>query len=1060
MTQSKKLIEVAMPVKEISAESVRDKSIRHGHISTLHLWWARRPLPVCRAVVFASLVPDPLDENCPPVFRDTVEILLGSKEKPLLQPGWSVDPYKPYFDTPYAMIGQMEDNLRTRLMMFIGKFSLTYIENEKLGKNTPPSELLSEYSLIKWESKNNEEIIDKARKLIWSAHNIVNNTKGETKKQYGKNVSADIILADFDSHFNSIKQAEKELYSMSDRHLNTEEVKSKESKLHNAIESFLDKMPKVFDPFAGGGAIPLEAARLGCRTYANDLNPVAHIIQKGSIEFPQKFGKPIVYTVAEFKKLYDLSKMEKSGTVHEPEISYGKDGESIIKLSDLDEAIIKWNYLTEYTHIKISNRLAFDSEYYLRKLLLRVEKDIGHFYPSDAYRNKPIAYYWARVGTCSNPSCKVKVPLLKQFYLSNTSNKKYYLEPIIENKQISFNIRKGSISNDGWIDKGNLRCPVCGNTTDVVTIRNQYKSGLIEERLLAVIEENKNGKNYRLPSLTEQNTIRQDSVKVNKSQEILPKAFTGGSVISWGLTKWSELFSNRQYFFLNYITQFINEFKNKLPFDNEYNKALTTYFGIFLDRLLPINTSFGRWAVGRETVTPPFSKQAIPFVFDYPESNPFCDSTGSANNQIDWILRYIKSESDVQFYSNCINASSGDKNQFDKKFLNAVITDPPYYDAIAYADLSDFFYVWLRKILENDYPLNFATPQTPKVEECTALKHQHNGDFDTAKNHFENKLLEIFNIIEYQTSDIVSVMFAHQTTEAWTTLCNSILNSRMNITGSWAIDTEMVNRSLALASSALESSVTVACRPSSKNYIGDFKELKSKIIESVAKEVNELYRLGFRGVDLLTACFGQAVSVFGEYSRVEKSDGSIVTVAELLDITKENAFNALVKGFSGDDYTKFYIGWLQLYGFLESDFDDAAKFSRVGLSIDVSDLFHKNIFIKHGNKQILAGFEYRIKENKKLGDPINSFLIDQAHYAMNLYKSSDRNALLKYISSAGNTAEGSFWRVINSLFEVLPVGTDDYKQVSGLIANRDNLIKESRRISQATGKQTDIFSQQ
>ncbi|WP_431215158.1 hypothetical protein ACQ86N_10795 [Puia sp. P3] len=178
-------------------------------------------------------------------------------------------------------------------------------------------------------------------------------------------------------------------------------------------------------------------------------------------------------------------------------------------------------------------------------------------------------------------------------------------------------------------------------------------------------------------------------------------------------------------------------------------------------------------------------------VFDYPESNPFCNSSGSALNQLEWLTRYVESEGEQPFSTELRNASSGEKSQFPEKYLSCVVTDPPYYDAIAYADLSDFFYVWLKRTLGEVFPLNFATPQTPKTQECTALKHHHDGNLESAKSHFENKLLQIFDAIEHQTSDIVSIMFAHQSTEAWTTLCNSILGARMNITGSWATDTEM-----------------------------------------------------------------------------------------------------------------------------------------------------------------------------------------------------------------------------------------------------------------------------
>lgn len=320
MTKAKKLIEVAMPIKEISAESVRDKSIRHGHISTLHLWWARRPLPVCRAVIFASLVPDPLDEQCPQAFKDAIQELLGN------------DPlYAPYPDIPYtAIYDPMPDNLRNRLLMFIGKFSPVCQANMLKGKNTASKEQLSEGCLIKWESKNDKVVLTKARKLIWVAYNA------------GQNPNASFISLSqsFDAAYQAIEEAENNLYSCIDRHLETDIIKEKETALQTAIDCFQKQMPSVFDPFAGGGAIPLEAARLGCRSYGNDINPVAHIIEKGSVEFPQKYGKPIRYTEEEFRRIY------------------GKEG--------IDILIAKGISISNGI-IDIPNRLSFDVEYFIEE---------------------------------------------------------------------------------------------------------------------------------------------------------------------------------------------------------------------------------------------------------------------------------------------------------------------------------------------------------------------------------------------------------------------------------------------------------------------------------------------------------------------------------------------------------------------------------------------------------------------------------------------------------------------------------------------------------------------
>jgi adenine-specific DNA methylase len=282
VTTCKKLIEVSMPVKEISAENKRDGKIQKGHISSFHKWWARRPLPVCRAVVFASLVYDPLDPNCPPQFKDAIKELLNGPQ------------YKPYNDIPWtASEDPIEDNLRNRLLSFIGKFSDTYVDYEKKGKTCPPKEQISKYSLIKWESRNDENILNIARKLIWVAHNPEQNT-----------------ISEYNRYYLQIKNVEHRLYSLRDRHNARPEAKELQDALNTAIKTFLERMPRVFDPFAGGGAIPIEAARLGCNSFSNDLNPVAHIIQKTCLDFPQRYGKPIVYSVGEFQLLYSTEAIE------------------------------------------------------------------------------------------------------------------------------------------------------------------------------------------------------------------------------------------------------------------------------------------------------------------------------------------------------------------------------------------------------------------------------------------------------------------------------------------------------------------------------------------------------------------------------------------------------------------------------------------------------------------------------------------------------------------------------------------------------------------------------
>lgn len=534
MTKAKKLIEIAMPIKEISAESVRDKSIRHGHISTLHLWWARRPLPVCRAVIFASLVPDPLDPECPQAFCDAVQDLLANN--PL---------YAPYPDIPYTSIyDPMPDNLRNRLLMFIGKFSPACQKNMLAGKTTPSKDQVQEGCLIKWESKNDPTVLRLARLLIWVAHN----------SELRPEATYTDLTVEFDEASKAITNAETALYHTPNRHLASPEVTAKEAALQKAIEKFQNRMPSVFDPFAGGGAIPLEAARLGCRSFGNDINPVAHIIEKGSVEFPQKYGKPITYTHEEFMALY------------------GKEG---IKLYTENFGGMPTG------NVEIPNRLSFDVEYYAKKLLAMTEAEVGHLYPADEKGNKPIAYYWARTATCSNPSCKAEVPLLKQFYLANTKSKKVYLNPIIHGTDIQFEIKEGSYDEKvlpGWNKTGNLICPCCGSITTSKQVKEQANKIGLKERFIAIISEGSNGKQYTIPSIQLEQphiTLLNQSIPT----ENMTKQTDLISSRGWNINQWYQMFSNRQLNMLLTINKQLLNLKATLNQSN-YTNILFTYLSI------------------------------------------------------------------------------------------------------------------------------------------------------------------------------------------------------------------------------------------------------------------------------------------------------------------------------------------------------------------------------------------------------------------------------------------------------------------------------------------------
>ena len=988
--KAKKLIEVALPIKEISAESKRDKSLRHGHISTLQYWLARRPLPVCRAAVFSSLVPDPLDDNCPEAFKYAVEMLLNT--------GLGKLHYKPYRDIPYtSVVDEMEDNLRNRLMMFIGKFSEKCQQDMINGKTTSSKDQIDDFSLIKWENKNNPQILRIARELIFVAYQSDKRPDATWEQLHGE----------FNTLYDAIPRAEEQLYSIPNRHIETEQVKQAEAALQSAIEAFQNEMPSVFDPFAGGGAIPLEAARLGCRSFGNDINPVAHIIEKATVEFPQKYGKRIIKTKDAFYHDYGDTGLRLFENL------YGARPTSLFE---------------------IENRLSFDVQYYSELMLSKAWEKVKSIYPSDPDGSRPCGYYWIRYGQCTNPACKKHVPLFRSFVLSSKKGNQHSFYPEIDNDELKLNVRKGLNKEKGWMDNG-LICPFCGAVTSLDQLKQQSKRNELNPRLVALIYDTSKGKIFKKVDDKNLKVVQELKEYHNKPTEKMHPNSGGGDTFGWGIDHYSQLFLDRQLYTINAIIESLHEIKSELP-KTDYSIAISFYLALLVNRITPRSNMFVLLNTAGENLEHIYRRQAIPMVYDFPESAVFCDAMGGAYNQIEWITKYIESESTNPFFAQCFKTASGDVSQFDRKSLDAVITDPPYYDAMAYADFSDFYYLWFRKMLMEELPEVLSTPQTPKADECTAIKHYHDDSVEKAKAHFEKMLTSIFTAIEYQTKGIISIMYAHQSTEAWSTLCNAILSSGMNISGSWAIDSERSNAGIKTGKAFLESSVTVACRPSERKGYADFGDVKHNIRQLVKHEVEKLYGLGFRGADLLTACFGQAVSVFGHYKLVETAEGEPVSVGQLLEFARESAAQALLEGVPGEPQTKFYCGWLQMNGMGECDFDDVNKYTRVGVNVEIRSLQSDKLLITEGSKQHLATAEEHVGSNPNWGTQPTDYMISQVHRMMLAYRDGNIERLLRLVRDLCPQSDAPQWRVLDFLSGHLPDGKD-LEAVRGLLAGAE-----------------------
>lgn len=959
-----RLIEVALPIREISAESVRDKSLRHGHISTLHLWWARRPLAASRAVVFASLVPDPDDERCPDAFRKAAARHLRDKVPAILKTYArgrdnvrDEDPYKPY--------DGIEDTLRNRLLMFIAKWSPEYLEFEhgKTNKEPQPGLLLDDRSLVKWETSNPE------------------NTQGRKVLE----IARELVHAAYDG-----------------------------------------KTPAVLDPFAGGGAIPLEAGRLGCQAIANDYNPVAYLILRATCEFPQKYGKP---------------------------------GRRKVTVEEFGKTITQ--------EIEVPNVLVHDVGKWAEWILERTKERIGHLYPSGKDGKPIIGYLWARTAPCSNPSCRGEIPLLHSLLVCNKKDKKVALTTDVDKKgkKVAFGIAEGRHikETDGTMqNRGNTLCPYCGQVTPVADLRAAGLSGRMSEQMVAIITEDSHGKGYRAVEDSDLKGFRKASeIPVERPLElILPEVnaddaedvsnSTGIRVHLYGMKTWGSLFNPRQLVATQNFVACLHEaretMKKTIP-DEEYRKAVGIYLGLWVSRNSMRMTSMGRWDTGGETFQTPFDAQAIPMKWDYPEANPFSSVTGGFANQLNWMTHYLRHETGQGLAAKVMR---GDGSRLDIKSdsVDVIVTDPPYFDAIAYADLSDFFYVWLKRGLGEVIPEVLVTPLTPKSDEATALKHRHDGDSQRADNHFKSKLgsvlREAHRVLRHD--GLIAVMFAHQSTKAWAALIGGLFDAGLTIDATWPIDTELKNRTIALGTSSLETSITVACRPRVVGSAASLRDVRKEIEQVVAKSVDRFWSYGFRGADLIVTCYGPAVGVFGKYERVERADGTPVDVETLLQLARESALKAISGELSGDGLSRLYFVWANLYGVSEQAWDDARTVVQIGGNAEEAMEVARShgIFVVDGSKCRLALMKDRVTQ-KKLGLDVNPPLIDALHHSMWLWKQEQRPQLVDYLGTHDLIEDGPFWKLAQALFEVLPRDCEDWKLISALLGERDTLRTEAKR---------------
>lgn len=805
----KKLIEVAIPLEAINEASAREKSIRHGHPSTLHLWWARRPLAACRAVLFAQLVDDP-----------------------------SSHPDK--FPTHEDQEGE-----RKRLFAIIEK-------------------------LVKWENSTNEEVLEEAR--------------AEIRKSCG------------------------------------------------------GELPPVYDPFSGGGSIPLEAQRLGLPAYGSDLNPVAVMIGKAMIEIPPKFkDMPPIHPGAKDRQFY-----------------------------------------------RNAEGLAEDVKYYGEWMREKAWERIGHLYPQvdlpkehGGGKGTVIAWIWARTVASPDPAFGgAHVPLVSSFLLSAYSGREAIAVPIVDKieKSIDFSIKQGPFTEKELetarlgTKAGKAQDFICLLSKTPITrayIREQGKAGLLGQSLVAIVAEGKGGRAFCPPQqqalLTNIQAV--DALRFARdtflSGETPTRAeITGGVCSAYGLTTWGHLFSDRQLNSLLTFSSLFSDLREKIKQDakgsacdlrksdllaKSYAEAVSIYLSFALGRLADRGSTICSWDSSRTILRNTFARQGIPMTWDYAEGNPFSESTGNWSSCVEWIWKVIE---------NFVPASIGQESQQDAQNASAGIdvvisTDPPYYDNIAYSTLSDFFYCWLRPALRDVAPDIFGVLSTPKAEELVAIASRHGGR-EGAEDFFITGMTSALRKMASQSIEGIpaTIYYAFKQSEikdegvsstGWATFLQAVIEAGYAVVGTWPIRTEMANRMIASGTNALANSVVLVCR---KKEASAEVVTRAEFIRALKRElppaIAELQAANIAPADMPQSAIGPGMGVFSRYQAVLESDDSPMAVKTALQLINRE-LDEYLGGIQGefDPDTRFAISWFEQNGNGKGDYGVADNLARArGISVE------------------------------------------------------------------------------------------------------------------------------
>ena len=561
------------------------------------------------------------------------------------------------------------------------------------------------------------------------------------------------------------------------------------------------------------------------------------------------------------------------------------------------------------------NPLFEDVKYWGNWVLGEAKKEIGKFYPNEPDGSIPVGYIWARTIPCQNPACGAEIPLMRQFWLAKKKNKKVALFPFVSQEFTRMdtngqekNIREHScpsvafkIVGDGYeqmpaeFDPANgtvaravATCPVCGSTVAANTTRKLFQEGKAGQRMIAVVthKPGTQGKKYRIANENDIQVFKEAEKYLKEKREKLmlewgmdpvpdePMNTNDPTTVAgrgYGVKNWGEVLNSRQKLSLIIFVEKINALYKILiqGHSDENSKVIITYLALWMDRLADYNSVFCVWHTTKELLAHTFGKQAMPMVWDYTEVNPLSDSTGNLTNSLDYLLRVVSHTSFLSHFGNEITQNSATLLPYQDNYFDSVFTDPPYYDNIDYAELSDFFYVWLKRNVGNFYPELFSTPLVPKANEIVANPNRQCG-LEKSKIFFENNLKKSFKEIHrvLKTNGLMTIVYAHKSTEGWETLINSLLDSGLVMTGAWPLNTEMQSRLSARETAALASSIYIVARKMERQPTGFYNQVKEELNQYLAKKLERLWQEGISGSDFFIAAIYTTFQRFKTFERL------------------------------------------------------------------------------------------------------------------------------------------------------------------------------------------------